>query len=741
MISDFDGITGAFDNQEGSPTNMAMLYGLSDFWHVMFEDSDKIDLLLRANAISASDVYSKFLQLTSDITLEDVQTTLGSQMTLLIVDETSKVLGTEATFKIGNIAGCRMILNRPFLPTLTYEEGVHYFIDESEGTISFHQNPFGDKFPTRLSQSGDKQIALWMVDAVADEQVMGRTFAPLVGVTPENSTEKFRDFLYGLFFLYTHGPDLSSVRKGLNVVLGVPLARDDETVLSVRKNPGEEQYYVITDSNSYLLPYGLYPDVEEGTSLKVGEEVTSWVEVQDYLSDGDWWINLEIPQDIIPYTPEGEIDSYAKPGSFTDYLMRTYLKDNTFLVRVNVSSFKNIESFKEIGEIIKGIKPVHTTPVYIWSVPVGSETFRLLEDIPATRLDDHRCDYVVASIKRMRRNNSGNPMDRCCSLMTRMTLAYPEYELLGLDPVTSGTPQPLLGGTATGYANRVSQFRSNTPYEKAVIKAVLSRDNWTFGHLRSLVNFSRGVEVSGHTSVRFNPFSSYIDQGMRVVPLHLTSEMDLVSRMSSLDVSIPLQKPVFTLFKPRYIDGPINSLMINSKDVLTQYSKMIANFSTVFSKTKGHNYMGEGYPHFSPVEYIPQVSAVKERDYLLCTRVYDRIVAVYWITSNPSLSATSTPMVQLMPDSDEMVISDDAQPLTRGLGLVTGIPFYTTRGGTFSVEGEPPKGGVNQVAVNMNQEGSYLPERKYSDTLNSELSINRNGAKLAVRKILDSDWS
>lgn len=741
MISDFNGVTGAFEDDEGSPVNMSVLYGLSDYWHVMFEDSDKINLLLQANAISASDVYSKFLQLTSEITLEDVQTASGSQIQLLILDEGNKVLGTEATYSLPGTAGCRLILNRPFLPTVTYEEGVHYFIDAEVDQISFSIDPFSDKFPARTSATGSKQIALWMVDAVADEMLMAKTFSSLVNIEPQKSTEMFRNFLYGLFYLYTHGPDLSSVRKGLNVVLGVPLARDDETVLAIRKTPGEEQYFVITDSNSYLLPYGLPPTVEEGSLLKVGEEVTTWVEVQDYVNDGDWWLNLEIPPDILPYIPDGEIDTYAKPGSFTEYLMRNFLRHNTFLVKVNVASFKNIESFSDIGDIIKGVKPTYTNPIYIWNVPVGSETLRLLEDLPEARWDDHRCEYFVASIKRMRRNNLATPLDRCCSLITRMTLGYPEYELMGLDPVSGVVNHPLLDGTCTGYVNRVRQFRNNTSYEKAVFRALMARDSWTYSHKRSVVCFGRDADVAGATSQRYNPFTEYLDAGTRVVPLYLTSENELVTRMSSVEVSVPLTRPVFTLFKPRYVEGPINALTINSVDILTQYSKMVQYFDTIFSKTTSDNYMGEAYPHFEPIEYKPQLSALKERDYLLCTRVYDRIIAVYWVTSNASLSAATTPFVQLMPDTDVLQVVDEAQPLTRGLGLSMGIPFYTTRGGVFNVAGVPPEGAVNQFAVNENTEGSYVPERLYSDTLNSEIVINRNGTRLQVSKTLDTDWS
>jgi hypothetical protein len=47
--------------------NLTYYYGLSDFWSSIFEDSDKIDLLLEATSQELSDIYSRFLQLTATL--------------------------------------------------------------------------------------------------------------------------------------------------------------------------------------------------------------------------------------------------------------------------------------------------------------------------------------------------------------------------------------------------------------------------------------------------------------------------------------------------------------------------------------------------------------------------------------------------------------------------------------------------------------------------------------------------
>jgi hypothetical protein len=42
--------------------NMVALYGLSDFFHTIFQDSETVNLMLEAEAEYASDVYSRVIE-------------------------------------------------------------------------------------------------------------------------------------------------------------------------------------------------------------------------------------------------------------------------------------------------------------------------------------------------------------------------------------------------------------------------------------------------------------------------------------------------------------------------------------------------------------------------------------------------------------------------------------------------------------------------------------------------------
>lgn len=724
MRSEFNGAEGFFSSSENSMRNMSKLYGLSDFWHIIFEDSDKIDTLLEANAITASDIYSQFLQLTSSITLEHIQLTVGTQIKLFLLSQENKVPGTVATYTIPEgFQEARYITNRPFLATVTYEAGPHFDINIGTNTISFYRDPFEESFPFRKNSRGYEEIAMWAVDAQMDERAAYENYGKLIGQDPEESTEKYKNFLYGLFYLYTHGPDLAMVRRGLNVALGIPLARDDETVLSIRKTTGGDQYLIVTDLNSYILPFGLVPTVAVGESISTGDELTTWVEVKDYLNDGDWWINLEIPKAILPYVPEGQIDSYAKPNSYADYLMRHYLKNHTFLVKVNVTSFKNIQSFQQLGDIIQRVKPTYTTPIYIWAVPIADEELTLEEGSLDFRRDYHFCEVIMPHIFRMRRN-SGYPAYRGCPAFIRMSLGQHEVEQLGLDPYINGTPTPIAGGTAEGYVNRAHQFRANTAYENALMKVKFNRNTRNVPLHRNMMAFTRDINHAPLDGDRVDPWPQFVPLGMWTVPLYITTLDDLQDRFVSIGIPVPDGGPAFTLMQPYYADGPINEMGIDETTVIGQFELMVQYYSLVFSKGDRGSYLGSRIPDFAKTYmYRPAIVDLKDTDYLLCTQIMDRVYAVYWVTSSTLKDGRTHKSVYGHSDPDELRLANLDMPMTRGLGLAVGTPAYVTRGGV-------PTGLDPNVAGTT-----------FTDTLNNNAPKTRGSVKIQVDSVLGSDFN
>ena len=346
--------------------NMAYLYGLSDFFSFIFEDTDTLNLMLEANAVKASEIYSKFLQLTSSLTIAGIQEAVGSGIELVLMEDTDQV-GLLPKFLVKRpFSTCKFISNRPFLPTESLEEGVDFKIiqiDTESCYIQFARPISEYRFSQRILPSGSTQYALWLTDVAVDAQLMYKHYGKLLGLTPEVSSEQFSNFVYGLYYLYLNGPTLSVLEQGLNLVLGIPLPRSSSVVLDIRIEVETGKYVVITEDREYVLPVGILPTVGVGDPVGVGIPIAKWVELKDFTSDGKWWINVSIPSNIIRHRPKSQPDRFAKAGNKIDSLMSEYLFRNTFLIRINVGSFTDNKYFQYLTSILSNSKPSHAQPV------------------------------------------------------------------------------------------------------------------------------------------------------------------------------------------------------------------------------------------------------------------------------------------------------------------------------------------------------------------------------------------
>lgn len=384
--------------------NLAYLYGMSDFFSFIFEDTDTINLMLEANAVKASEIYSRFLQLTSSISIAGIQEQVGSGIELVLVNETDQV-GVLPKFKIAKpFNSAKFLANRPFLPTQLLEEGVDFRITQADTTSCILQlaKPISSyQFSRRPLSDGTIQYAIWFTDVSIDEQLMYKHYGKLLGVVPEVSTEQFSNFVYGLYYMYMNGPTLSLLEQGLNLVLGIPLPRMESTVLDIRSNVDTGQYTLITQDREYLLPIGVLPTVGIGDNIGVGTSIAKWIELKDFISDGKWWMNVSIPSNIIRVRPKSQTDRFAKEGNRFDYLMTEYLFRNTFLIRINVGSFKDNKYFEYLGDILSNAKPSGTQAVFVWKIDMNEDEFGLIDEI----------SFTIEQINSMLRSISAHPIN------------------------------------------------------------------------------------------------------------------------------------------------------------------------------------------------------------------------------------------------------------------------------------------------------------------------------------------
>jgi len=683
--------------------NMTYLYGLSDFFTFMFEDEETTNLILESNAITSSEVYSRFLQLSSSLSLESIQTFTSSSIKLLLLKSTDKDPYNDLKFTVNlPIEDVSFLANRPFLPTESLEKNVDFRVTRKDLTSSYIQfaRPIEEyRFSVRMNSEGISEYAIWMTDVLIDEQLVQRQFGNLIQLTPDKSSETFSNFVYGLYYVYTKGPTLGLLKRGLNLVLGAPLARGDEQVLDIRNYLDSDQYLVITDQNQYLLPFGLKPSVETGDIVSTGDLLAEWIELKDYINDGDWWINASIPSSLIKAIPPGQRDRFAVEGSPYDYLMRNYLAKNSFLVRVRVDSFKNIQNFVQITDIINKAKPTHTQPVYVWMVPSDlSDSITLNELVSLVRFRIQDLDYINPPIEFFRRDNFINPIDRGGAFFLRSCAPVAVTHLMGEDLETGEFEQDTFDEAGDPiYISGVRAYKSfltpPTSYEVAWMKACTSRGSFDWNGWHSKIAHLRNVDYSamdgtpvhnGYSEI-FIPFTS-----PRIVALHTTRRNDLAARMDMLNVDgmAATEFPSFTISgSPGYL---------------------AANYNALFTKGIGvaQGGLGAQYPRLSYEEFKPDIGDIRPTDLILVKELSHEVFAVYWVTSNRDLKHPSLiPVESFDPLKVQYTIVLNRQSLTSGTN------FYLTRGGALQNPGDVMGSYVdadNTIPIPVNRSGAVV---------------------------------
>jgi hypothetical protein len=731
----------------GNDSSLPYLYGLSDFFHIMFEDKEVVDLMLEGNALTAAEIYSRFLQITSSVSLETIQSTTGVGVALILVNSANAVGSLGNVYTVSTpLQSAKHVSNRPFLPTEVLDANVDFEInqvDASSATITFAKPISAYKFSHRPLADGSTQYAVWVSDAVVDESLVYKAFGSLIGASSETASDSYTNFIYGLYYLYTHGPTLKDMRRGLNLILGVPLARSKETVLEVRFYSESKQYVVVTDQNQYLIPYGLAPTVAVDDVLEVGQELSQWVEIKDYQSDGEWWLNLRIPEKIIPVLPEGQANRYASKGSHLDYAMRTFLKNHTFLVNVKVDGFKNVQQFAQISEIINKAKPSYTQPVYVWTVSSVDEDLTLTDSELVMNLRFSTCDHMFPDFATMRRHpdpdgslvsgEGGTPVDPSTLSETRACATYLRWMGTPRNSIITGNSSTLSnysgsidGMAISGVCSPFQALGAASDYDNAVANAIMTRSSDTWSVRRGTVMHRRGLApASSGEGVSTRSFATMLDvaKGSRVIPLYATSEEDVISKCTALGYDSPLSSEwIVYLLGTKSTSYAINELGIN-RGSFTGSGQARVMYSLLFFKNQEKGDISSHNPDFlRSWSWVPDTTDILDDDYLVAVRTSEKTFAVYWVTTN--LAVKCPHFIDFKGQEADLLSMTFTTPPNRGSAISGQTPYYFARGWGASSQSDD-SAAINEMYLNK-AEPNITITPSYSDELNSAVTTTRD---------------
>jgi hypothetical protein len=188
-------------------------------------------------------------------------------------------------------------------------------------------------------------------------------FGRLVNFTQEDLAARSDELDYlsavqGLWYAYWFGPRPYNIRIGAQILLGLPFAEVEGTITDINTSFDSSRARVlIQDANnstsvrSYFYPSNLSLETnpETGSVYALGDTVAQFaplctgVEVEDYISDPDW------------FAP------YVASGDFVEVW-----KVHTFGIFVDSSVF-DLENLQLVLEYVNNIKPPYTKPWFVVS--------------------------------------------------------------------------------------------------------------------------------------------------------------------------------------------------------------------------------------------------------------------------------------------------------------------------------------------------------------------------------------
>lgn len=149
------------------------------------------------------------------------------------------------------------------------------------------------------------QMSLWAPDARIDRRTLANNFGSFIG-RQNASSEPYRAFLEGIFQLYILGPVLERVESALNVVLNLPVVRDDGEIYQSTDttDPLVDRIFTLRPTTNQIATYE-FPkgtpfraDLVAGLALLSFEPLTIAVAVTDYVSTPQWWYGEVIPKEL-----------------------------------------------------------------------------------------------------------------------------------------------------------------------------------------------------------------------------------------------------------------------------------------------------------------------------------------------------------------------------------------------------------------------------------------------------------
>lgn len=243
------------------------------------------------------------------------------------------------------------IQDRVTNPDVLLTEGTDYYVVDS--VVLFQEPP---------------AFSLWAEYVAYDENYIYENFGVNVGLT-DISSDQYKARVRGLYYSYWQGPTVTSIRQGVHILAGLPIAEKPGTVEAINTAYSGVLGVITVSGKDYLYP------LVSGTDLVVGDSVSSFeplckgVEIVDHVLDPEWFVGLSLQ----------EIE-----------------KVHTFAIYLNLDVF-SVSTLGLVSQFLDQIKPTWKDYVFV-AFKELEDTYIVDDSLSLTvvlNLYDQPCDHPV----------------------------------------------------------------------------------------------------------------------------------------------------------------------------------------------------------------------------------------------------------------------------------------------------------------------------------------------------------
>lgn len=178
-----------------------------------------------------------------------------------------------------------VVTNRITDPSVTWVEGLDYYVDQTLRAIRFRNNPFEDeRVAMREVFEGDavvdREVSLWLFRGKFDLDYVYQHFGYVLGIDLP-STQSYKDLVNAIWDGLVEGGDYDSVNAAVAAIANAPVVLEtEETVEAIFTD--SSHLVVATDQHVYRYNLNASAVVSVGDTVREGDQLSDAYKIYEF---------------------------------------------------------------------------------------------------------------------------------------------------------------------------------------------------------------------------------------------------------------------------------------------------------------------------------------------------------------------------------------------------------------------------------------------------------------------------